>query len=195
MLDLAAAFTTFPVLETARFRLRAVTGADAPAVFRIMRDPRVTQYFGRGPMLSPDEAVERIAAMREAFTARRGVRWAIAERASDALIGSCGFWRLIPEHDRAEIGYDLAPEWWGKGVMTEAAGAALRFGFDVLGLHTVEANIHPDNTGSRRVLEKLGFVQEGYFRESFWDPEAAAFTDTATFGLLKADWQARDAGR
>jgi ribosomal-protein-alanine N-acetyltransferase len=72
--------------------------------------------------------------------------------------------------------------------MTEAIGAVLGFGFTTMGLHSVEAQIHPENTGSRRVLEKLGFVQEGYFRENFYEPADGSFTDTAVFSLLQADW-------
>ena len=56
MLDLTAAFATFPVLETERFLLRAVTSDDVADIFRIMSDPRVTRYFGSLPMASPDEA-------------------------------------------------------------------------------------------------------------------------------------------
>jgi hypothetical protein len=59
------------------------------------------------------------------------------------------------------------------------------FGFTTLGLHSVEAQIHPANMGSRRVLEKQGFVQEGYLRENY-DPVEDQFTDTAIFSLLKA---------
>ncbi len=70
--------------------------------------------------------------------------------------------------------------------MPEADGAMLRFGFEHMGLHSVEAQIEPNNTGSRRVLEKLGFVQEGYFRENFFVNDT--FTDTAVFSLLKTDW-------
>ena len=81
-----------------------------------------------------------------------------------------------------------------KGVMTEALGAMLDFGFTRMGLHSVEAQIHPANSGSRRVLEKLGFVQEGYFRENFLDPVEARFTDTAVFSLLSATWMCRAGG-
>jgi ribosomal-protein-alanine N-acetyltransferase len=195
MLKRTAAFAEFPVLRTARFVLRAPVRSDAAPMFRIMRDERVTRYFGQPPMSVLDEALQRIERVRTAFREQRGVRWAIALAETDELIGSCGFWRLVPEHFRAEIGYELAPEWWGKGAMPEALEAVLTFGFTTLGLHTVEANIHPDNTGSRRVLEKLGFVQEGYFRESFFDSSTASFTDTATFGLLKADWERRTAAQ
>ena len=76
-------------------------------------------------------------------------------------------------------------------VMTEALATMLGFGFTRLGLHSVEAQIHPANTGSRRVLEKLGFAQEGYFRENYYDIVEAGFTDTAVFSLLKVSWMSR----
>ena len=129
MLDLTAAFAAFPVLETERFLLRAVTLDDVPEIFRIMSDLRVTRYFGALPMASPTEAQERVQAIQTAFQEHVGVRWAIAYRASGQLIGTGGFWRLIKSHYRAEVGYELAPEWWGQGVMTEALGAMLGFGF------------------------------------------------------------------
>jgi RimJ/RimL family protein N-acetyltransferase len=191
MLDLTTTFASFPMLETERFVLRAVAPDDADDIFRIMADPRVTRYFGTPPMESIDEAVRRVEAIRSAFEQQEGVRWAIARREDGRFIGSCGFWRLIKPHFRAEIGYELAPEFWGQGVMPEAAGAALAFGFSIMGLHSVEAQIHPENAGSRRVLEKLGFVQEGYFRENYYEPADGRFTDTAVFSLLQADWRDR----
>ena len=191
MLDLTEAFATFPVLQTERFLLRAPTLDDVDAMFRIMSDVRVTHYFGTLPMVAPIEAEQRVERIHTAFKEQSGVRWVIADRASGQLIGSSGFWRLIKPHFRAEVGYELAPEWWGRGVMTEALRAMLGFGFTRMGLHSVEAQIHPDNSASRRVLEKVGFVQEGYLRENFYDPIEAQFTDTAVFGLLKADWMNR----
>ena len=191
MLDFTAAFAAFPVLETQRFLLRAVTLDDAADTFRIMSDPRVKRYFGSLPMTSLEEAVQRVHRIQTAFQEHSGIRWAIADRANGQLIGSAGFWRLIKPHFRAEVGYELAPEWWGQGVMTEALSAVLDFAFASMGLHSVEAQIHPDNSGSRRVLEKLGFVQEGYFRENFYDPVEAQFTDTAVFSLLSAAWARR----
>ena len=191
MLDTTAAFATFPVLTTARLVLRAVAPDDAPRILQIMGDPRVTRYFGSLPMTSLREATQRVEGIQRAFQEQEGVRWAITHRESAEFLGSCGFWRLIKPHDRAEIGYELAPEWWGQGIMSEAIGAAVAFGFATLGLHSVEAHIHPANAGSRRVLEKQGFVQEGYFRENYYDPVEARFTDTAVFSLLKAAWMDR----
>ena len=80
--------------------------------------------------------------------------------------------------------------------MTAAVIAAvLTFGFTTMGLHRVEAQIHPDNTGSRRVLEKLDFIQEGYFRENYYEPAEARFTDTAVYSLLRATWMHRTGGQ
>lgn len=191
MLDLISAFAIFPVLETERFVLRAVTAGDTADIFGMMSDPHVTRYFGRLPMTSIDEAAQRVEQIQTAFSEKTGVRWAITRREDGQFIGTCGFWRLIEPHARAEIGYDLAPAWWGQGVMPEAVAAALQFGFMRMGLHSVEAQIHPDNHGSRRVLEKLGFVQEGYFRENYFDPNEGRFSDTAVFSLLKATWLSR----
>lgn len=186
MLDCSAAFAAFPVLETERLRLRAVTLGDAPAIFQIMGDPRVIRYFGCLPMPTLEDALERARGFAADFRDQAGIRWAIVLRNSGRFVGTCGYWRLIKAHWRAEIGYELAPEYWGQGIMTEALTPVLRFGFGVLGLHSIEAQIHPSNIGSRRVLEKLGFVQEGYFHQNYYDLVEARFTDTAVFSLLAA---------
>jgi ribosomal-protein-alanine N-acetyltransferase len=179
-------FDVFPVLETERLILREITPDDAEDIYRIFADPAVIRYWGAAPMGSIGEAQGKIAGITAAFREREGIRWAITRKGDNRLIGSCGHWRLVKQHFRSEIGYELAPEHWGQGVMPEAVGALLRFGFERMGLHSVEAQIEPNNQGSRRVLEKLGFVQEGYFRENFYFD--GTFTDTAVFSLLKADW-------
>lgn len=187
-LDLAAAFAVFPVLDTERLVLRAIEPADAPAIFAIMADPEVVRYFGRAPMVDVAEAEARVASIREDFAHQSGIRWALTLRTTGELVGTCGFWRFAKEHYRAEIGYELGRRWWGQGLMPEAVGAVLRCGFGTLGLHSVEAQIAPENNGSRRVLEKQGFVQEAYFRENYYEPSLGRFTDTVIFSLLGRDF-------
>jgi ribosomal-protein-alanine N-acetyltransferase len=194
MLDVSAAFAAFPVLETERLVLRAMTAADAAATYRILSDPRVTRYFGSPPMADPAQADQRIERIHAAFADQSGVRWALAPRQDGEMIGSGGFWRIDKRHFRAEIGYELAPEHWGQGLIPEALQAMLGFGFTTMGLHSVEANIDPANQGSRRVLEKLGFVQEGYFRENYWLDDEQRFTDSAIFSLLASDWARTTSG-
>jgi ribosomal-protein-alanine N-acetyltransferase len=181
-----SAFDSFPVLETERLILREIRPDDVEDVFRIYSDPQVIRYWGSAPLIAIDEARLKIQSTAEAFQAREGIRWAFTRKGEDRLIGSGGHWRLLKQHQRSEIGYELAPEHWGQGLVAEAFGAILRFGFERMGLHSVEAHIDPANVASRRVLEKLGFVQEGYFRENYFFD--GVFTDTAVFSLLKRDW-------
>ncbi len=188
-LNLINAFAVFPVLETPRLILRQPTlDDDIEAMYRIMSDARVTRYFGQLPITTREKAEQRIVGFTEAFAQQEGIRWMITSRESRLLLGTCGFWRIDERHLRAEIGYELAPEAWGQGIMTEALQPVLAFGFNQIQLHSAEAQIHPANMGSRRVLEKLGFVQEGYFRENYYDPVEEGFTDTVVFSLLKRDY-------
>ena len=80
-----------------------------------------------------------------------------------ALIGTCGLWRLDAENHRAELGYMLAQAHWGRGLIGEAISAVCRHGFEQLHLHSIEAHVDPANAASVRVLERAGFVREGYF--------------------------------
>ncbi|MBI5668736.1 MAG: GNAT family N-acetyltransferase [Chloroflexi bacterium] len=195
MLDLSPVFATFPLLETERFRLRQITPDDAADIFHILSSPQVHQHLGRQPMTSMEEAERRVQAYRATFDRHEGIPWAITRRGERPVIGTVVFWHLNPDHYRAELGYLLAPEWWGQGIATEAAQAVLAFGFTTMGLHSVEAQTAPENIASRRVLEKLGFVQEGYFRENFYDPVTQQFGDTVVYSLLKAAWLAGRQGQ
>lgn len=101
------------------------------------------------------------------------------------MIGSGGIWRIQKDHLRGEIGYELSKEFWGNGIMTEALKEIVKFGFEKMNLHSIEANLDPENTGSVRLLEKLGFIREGYFAESYYFN--GKFTDTGTYSLLNKD--------
>lgn len=194
MLDLTRALAQFPVLETERLILRQPVPDDREAVLAIMADPQVIRYFGQLPMESLEQAERRLSSIAQSFEQKIGVRWAISLRENGQWIGSGGFWRFMSEHARAEVGYELGSAWWGKGIMAEALAAIVQFGFEHIQLHSIEAQIHPQNHGSRRVLEKVGFHQEGLLRENYFDLVEQRFTDTAVFGLLGADWRLSHGG-
>ena len=100
-------------------------------------------------------------------------------------MGTIGYYRTTPEHYRAEIGYLLASKLHRKGLMQEALGVVLSYGFENMQLHSVEANTNPANLASQRLLEKFGFVREAYFRENyFFDGK---FLDSAIYSLIKGD--------
>ena len=101
-----------------------------------------------------------LQAIQTAFNGHAGVRWAICDRVNGQLIGTGGFWRLIKSHFRAEVGYELAPEWWGQGVMTEALGAMLGFGLMRLGLHRVETKFTRTTSGRGAYWRSWGLCRK-----------------------------------
>lgn len=187
--DLFRGLTEFPVLRTERLVLRELREDDVPDAFRLFADAEVMRYLGKPPHRDVVETQLFLQRNRELFPGRQGVRWALTLPGEDRFVGSAGHWRLMKEHRRAEIGYDLAPALWGRGLMGEALRAILRFGFDRLSLHSVEAQIDPANRRSRRVLERLGFGQDGLLRENFYDAGAGTYSDTAVFTLLARDFR------
>lgn len=119
---------------------------------------------------------------QQAAVPREKYRFAVTLKAGGALIGLCGIGRTTPSgptpadaRHEAALGYEYAPAQWGKGYATEAARAVLAFGFATLGAHRTEAHCVPENTGSARVLEKLGLRLEGRlrdkecFKDRWWD--------------------------
>ncbi|WP_437306723.1 GNAT family N-acetyltransferase [Sorangium sp. So ce388] len=180
-----ASFDPFPVLMTPRLRLRALEPGDAERVFRIQSDPEVVRYAGRGPDRSLADSEQRIAVVIAGVRENTSIRWGITLAESGELIGSGGFWRWNKPHRWAEIGYELLPAHWNRGIMTEALRAILRFGFESMDLHRVEAQLDPENRASARVVERLGFTREGQHRQNWYYD--GRYTDTAVYGLLRGE--------
>ncbi len=134
---------------------------------------------------SIDDAEKLINSVEESYKKQTGINWAIIEKQSKSFVGYFGFFRIIPEHCRAEIGYALKPEYWGKGYMHETLKRMVRFGFDNMKLHSIEANVNPDNEKSKKVLEKIGFKKEAYFRENYLFN--GKFLDSIIYSLLEKD--------
>lgn len=173
---------TFPVLATERLVLRELRPSDAEQVFAFRSDPLVMRHVSRPLARSVEEASALIDLITSTVAATDAVQWAMTLKGTDALIGIIGFWRMQKEHHLAELGYSLQRAHWGQGLMTEAIGAVVDFGFKTLGFHKVEAITRPGNAGSIRALEKNGFTREAHFKENiFWN---GAFHDSVHFGRL-----------
>jgi ribosomal-protein-alanine N-acetyltransferase len=176
-------FTPFPVLATERLLLRQTVPEDVNEIFFFRSDPGILQYINKEPIQFPEQALQFIQMITDNLTANTGVSWGITWKEQPAkIIGTIALWRIEKEHYRAEIGYTLHPLYQKKGIMDEALKAVIHYGFSIMGLHSIEANINPENVASRKLLEQNGFVQEGYFRENFYFQ--GAFYDSATFSLL-----------
>ena len=181
-----SAFTNFPVLTTDRFVLRQTVPTDAEAFFAYLSDTEVMRYYGGEPHQSVEETRAFLQRLQGNFGQRKGIRWAITFKDEDRLIGTCGLYHFDPDFHHGEIGYDLHRDFWGQGIMREAASAILTFAFTDLDLHRVEANIDIANERSKGLLLKLGFTYEGNLRERF--SFRGQFEDEYYFGLLKHEW-------
>lgn len=130
-----------------------MTVEDAEAFFRLNSHPDVMRYTGEPPLASVEAAREAIASYRDWDDPGYG-RWACVLRDEGTMIGFCGL-KFLPELGETDIGYRLHPDYWGRGLATEAARATLRYGFETLDLEEIVALVLPGNAASVRVLQKL----------------------------------------
>jgi ribosomal-protein-alanine N-acetyltransferase len=180
-------FKTFPHLQTPDLILRQIRLTDAPAVFDILADAEVARYYDEDPFTNVSQASKLIEFWASAFERRQAIRWGIARRDDGRLIGTCGYYGLHAWHSRAALGYELARPHWRQGIMTEALRAIIAFGFEQAGLNRIQADVMPANRASIKLLENLGFVNEGLLREyENWDSKG--YVDLYRFSLLRREF-------
>jgi len=177
-----------PELATARLVLRALAMSDAAAVAASAGDRRVARFLVQVPSPYPLALARRWVSSRIAWWAEGGgLTLAIARREAPAtLIGTVALRRVA---HRAELGYWLAADAWGRGYATEAASALVDAGFRDLGLDRIYAQVLEGNDASVRVLAKLGLVHEGTKRRHA--RKGRRQLDVAFYGLLRDEWAAR----
>ena len=175
-----------PILETERLILNEQTENDLQEIFRLRSEPQVMRYIDRVPAEDIEDAHKFLNVIKESSNNGLGVSWGIRLKGSPKLIGNMGYWRMLPEHFRAEIGYALLPEYHRQGIMHEALHAVLNYGFTQMNLHTVMADINPLNKASRALLLKTGFNCEAYFKENFFFN--GKFLDSEIYGIVKTDY-------
>ncbi|MBI4926387.1 MAG: GNAT family N-acetyltransferase [Anaerolineae bacterium] len=177
---------SFPILCTQRLLLREFAVEDIPAVFGIFSREDVNTWTETDTMRTMEEAKARVINRMNLFKDRMGIRWAITllDNPKD-VIGSCGYFSVRRGTQTVETGYDLHPDYWNKGLMTEALREMIRFSFgpcSPVPIHRMEALVMPENIASIRVLEKLGFEREGRRREfGFWK---GRYQDVDFYALL-----------
>lgn len=176
----------FPLLTTRRLVLRPLTPDDRDGIFEIFSDPEVTaDHFDLSTLQDSGQAARLIARLRDGFARQQSLRWGIALKEEDRVIGTVGFNYVMPPTLRGGIGFDLARSHWGRGYMREALPAVIGYGFGSMGLNRLEALVVPANTPSVRLLRDLGFLEEGTLRDyGFWKDR---FWDLSCFSLLRRE--------
>ncbi|MGE5520427.1 MAG: GNAT family N-acetyltransferase [Candidatus Dadabacteria bacterium] len=178
-------FKPFPVLTTERLLLREVTLEDVNDILALRSDEDCMRYIDRPRAQTKDDAREYIRRIIDMMERNDGVNWGISLKGTNNIIGTISYWQMQKEHDRAEIGYMISPQYQGKGLMQEALEAVLKYGFEVMKLHSIEANVNPSNDRSIKILEKNNFKREAYFRENYF--YNGQYIDSAIYCLLDRD--------
>jgi RimJ/RimL family protein N-acetyltransferase len=181
-----------PVIPAGRVRLRPLADGDVPALYAVFSDEQVMRYWSTPPMRDVAEAQALLEEIRASFRQRSLFQWGVARVGDDRVIGTCTLFNLDARNRRAEIGYALASDCWGRGLMSEALGALVAHAFGPLDLTRLEADVDPRNAPSIRIVEKLGFVREGLLRERW--RVGGEVQDSLLLGLLRREWESR-AGR
>lgn len=175
------------IIKTNRLTLRPFQATDWQDLHEYLSDPETVRYEPYNPFT--EEESKREAARR----AEDKAFLAVCLKETGKLIGNTYFALQQPEELGAwEIGYVFNRAYGGKGYATEAAAALLRYGFEELAAHRIEAHCNPDNVPSWRLLERLHMNREGHFREKafFFRDEAGKpiWHDAYAYGILKDDW-------
>jgi len=176
----------FPILQTPRLRLDRICEADLPRLLYLRNNPQTMRYIDRPVAETIEDAKVLWQQMETGIENKQALSWGLYVKGSTELIGFIGYWRAETENFRSEIGYMIAPEFEGKGLMSEALLAALQYGFGEMKLHSVVADINPSNERSKSLLLKFHFQREAYFRENIF--YNGAFIDTEIYTMLKRDF-------
>lgn len=155
----------FPILEIdEHYVLREQEIKDTEAFFNYYSQPRVGQYIFANKPRNISEASAEIHYCRSLYRYRRGIYWTIARKEDDLMIGAIGL-HINNQHHRAEICYDLNPDFWQQGITTRAMQKVVEHCFSPsVGIQRIEAITVPENIASIAVLKKLGFEFEGALR-------------------------------
>ena len=174
-----------PVLKTARLTLRPIRMSDAHALFPIFSDADTMQHWSHAPLIHIEEMQMRIAHNLPPQS-KAGFSFAIT-RDGERALGWINFYN--EHHAIAGLGYILAREQRGQGLVGEAVEAMLDHGFKTLKLHRVYLDIDPQNEPSVAVAERAGFRREGLFKKSFF--RDGEYLDSVFYAMLFEEWLAR----
>ena len=159
--------TPFPVLRTERLILRQLVSSDDKEIFALRSGNNINKYLNRKPSKSIDDARDFIRTINENIQRNNSIYWAITLNGTDKLIGTICLFNFCDDDLKAELGYELLPDFQQKGIMQEATSKVIDFAIQHIGLHSLEAYTHSENQRSTRLLEKLNFKRHSVGGDNF----------------------------
>jgi len=170
-------FTPFPVLMTDHLMLGRLNEHDAPEIFLLRSDPVVNKYLDRRKARSIDDALEFIRKINSAIDAGGSLYWTISLGDRRELAGTICLWNFAEQEGKAEIGYELLPQFHGKGIMQEAIAAVIQYGFEKLKLKKIEAWTADQN------IHSIGILQRNHFKRDL-EAESKLESDKESEGVV-----------
>ena len=179
-------FRQFPILETERILLRPFRYEDINNYLSFFSSPEVQKYLGNLPIPKDQKAAKQWVDNMNGryFKSKLVITWCIELKESHEAIGRIDIGGFVMK-SMGDIAYYLSPQYWNKGIMTEAAKVVISFGFEQLELHRIQTTVMPENIYSLRILKKLGFKEEGLLRKYVHGKE---FLDTYMLSMLKEEY-------
>jgi len=173
-------------IETERLILRDWNVDDVDDLYDYAKNPNVGPHGGWKPHESKTESLE----IMQTLFINKYDSWAIVYKENGRVIGSIGYEldTKRPDTNCKELGYAMGEDYWGKGIMTEAAKAVICYGFEELELDMVSIYRNPQNARSGRVIEKCGFVYEGTLRQAYKIYDGT-IRDVACYSMTKEEYR------
>lgn len=185
-MDFMKILKKFPIIETQKIRLRELRLEDAPELLKYYSNEKVYRYLDWNGPETLERTYEVIKRWNQGYVNGRIIRFAIADKVTDKIIGSIFLNEF--EGKRAEIGYELSESYWRQGIMSEAIHEILSLGFNQLGLVRIQAFVCSENMASKEILKKLNFKEEGYLRQFECHHVTGKCKDMYVYGLLNTEF-------
>jgi ribosomal-protein-alanine N-acetyltransferase len=154
----------FSEIKTDRLLLRQFIDSDLPNVFKGLSHPDIIKYYGVNYQ-TLEATIAQMNFFADLEKNETGIWWAVCSLDNHVFYGAGGLNTLSKEHKKAEIGFWLLPDFWGKGIMTEAMPLICNYGFEKLGLHRIEGLVETENSNCKNAMAKLDFIHEGTMRD------------------------------
>ncbi|WP_316826560.1 GNAT family N-acetyltransferase [Pedobacter miscanthi] len=171
-------------LYTDRFLLRQFHPNDLASVFKGLSHPDVIRYYGVS-YSSLEETHDQLTWFNDLQKNEAGIWWAICDKGNHKFYGAIGFNDLSKIDKKAEIGFWLLPEYWGTGIIKEAANPVCDYAFEKLSLRKIEAMVETENENSKKILRKLGFDYQETMKNC--EIKNDRFISLAIYAKLKND--------
>ena len=184
-IDVKDVFDDLPILETDRLLLRRLEADDLEDVFEYASDPEVAKYTTWPAHATIEDSRGFLDYVLGLYNRSEVAPWGMV--CEGKVIGTCGFLDWYPHFSRAEIGYALSSKYWGRGLMTEAVGAVISFGFRKMKLNRIQGRCEVENIASIRVMEKAGMKLEGVLREHEYSE--GRYLDIVMYSILRKEWR------